>query len=89
MLGKATPAALGNGLAEQIYRDRSSELFETTVNYLTDIERLSFEGIAGYSFNEIVEEGNSISGGNFISDDIRFNNFEFAQDFARFQFPER
>ncbi len=82
MLGGATQASLGPGLAEQFYEDRKIELFETTLHYLADIsEDLDVEALAGYSFNEQVDEGFSASGGDFIADNVGFNNFGFAQDF--------
>lgn len=80
--GGATQASLGRGLAQQNLNDWQSELFEVTVNYLADITgRLSFESFAGYSYSETVEEGFSASGGNFITDAVGVNNFQFAQDF--------
>ena len=82
MLGGATAAARGPGRAEQFFVDRKNELFETTLHYLQDINTdLSVEGIAGYSYNDFVDEGFSASGGDFIADDVAFNNFNFAQDF--------
>jgi len=82
MLGGATPSARGSGLAEQFYVDRRTELFETTIHYLGDVSPdLGTEFIAGYSFSDVVDEGFNASGGDFITDNVRFNNFGFAQDF--------
>lgn len=80
--GGATQAALGRGVAQQFLDDRESELFETTVNYLSDISKnVTLEAFAGYSYNETISEGFSASGGNFITDAVGVNNFGFAQDF--------
>lgn len=82
MLGGATQASRGPGLAQQFYDDRKNELFETTLQYLADVTpALGIEGIAGYSYNDFVDEGFSASGGDFIADNVGFNNFSFAQDF--------
>ncbi len=80
--GGATAAARGPGLAEQMYLDQSNELFETTLHYTnSDIPDVDLEAIAGYSYNDFVDEGFNVSGGDFISDRVAFNNFGFAQDF--------
>ena len=82
--GGATAAALGPGRAEQSYLDLSSELFETTVHYAGDLtQTLGLETILGYSFNDFVDEGFDASGGDFIADNVAFNNFTFAQDFSQ------
>ena len=80
--GGATAGGLGPGRAEQFYVDRKNELFETTLHYLADVSRgLAVEALAGYSYNDFIDEGFSASGGDFIADDVSFNNFTFAQDF--------
>jgi len=80
--GSATQSALGRGLAQQEYDDEQSELFELTLNYLSDItDRVNLEAFVGYSYNEEVNEGFSASGGDFVTDAVGFNNFGFAQDF--------
>ena len=82
MLGGATAASLGPGRAEQFFVDRSNELFETTLHYLQNVsDDVTVEGIAGYSYNDFVDEGFNASGGDFIADNVTFNNFNFAQDF--------
>lgn len=86
MLGGATAASRGAGLAEQFYEESSNELFETTLNYLSDItEDLSVEAIAGYSYNDFDTEGFSASGGEFVADNVQFSNLSFAQDFDQGQ----
>lgn len=80
--GGATQAARGPGRAEQAYVDRSNELFEMTLHYTQDVNPdLNLEAIAGYSYNDFVDEGFNAGGGDFISDNVEFNNFTFAQDF--------
>ncbi len=82
--GGATAASLGPGSADQAYLDLSSELFETTFHYSGDVaESIGLETIAGYSFNDFVDEGFNASGGDFIADNVAFNNFSFAQDFSQ------
>ncbi len=80
--GGATAASRGPGLAEQRYLDSSNELFETTLHYTnSDLPDVSLEAIAGYSYNDFVDEGFNASGGDFISEWVEYNNFGFAQDF--------
>ncbi|MEX2401088.1 MAG: SusC/RagA family TonB-linked outer membrane protein [Rhodothermales bacterium] len=82
LLGGATAASRGPGLAQQFYVDRRNELFESTLHHLGSVTpELDVETIAGYSFNDFVDEGFSASGGDFIADHVGFNNFSFAQDF--------
>ena len=80
--GGATAAALGPGRAEQDYDDLESELFETTLHYAGDLTSdAAIEFIAGYSFNDFINEGFDAGGGDFITDKVTTNNFSFAQDF--------
>jgi len=79
--GGATAAALGPGWSEQFLLDSSSELFEATLHLTQTVSDLNVEAIAGYSFNDFIDEGNNIGGGDFIADNVRWNNFSFAQDF--------
>ncbi len=81
--GGATAASRGPGLAEQLYLDSSSELFETTLHLSRDYGTMGLEAIAGYSFNDFVDEGFNVGGGDFIADDVTWNNFSFAQDFSQ------
>jgi len=82
--GGATAASLGPGRATQAYLDLSSELFETTLHYSGDLaESTSLEAFAGYSYNDFVDEGFNAAGGDFIADNVAFNNFSFAQDFSQ------
>lgn len=80
--GGATQASLGAGLAEKQVDDSRNELFETTVTYLADLtSELSMEAFAGYSYNDFVDQGTFVSGGDFVSDYVGFDNLTFAQDF--------
>jgi iron complex outermembrane receptor protein len=81
--GGATAAASGPGLAEQSYLDSSSELFESTLHLARDLDALGLEAIAGYSYNDFIDEGFSAGGGDFIADNVEWNNFSFAQDFSQ------
>jgi len=79
--GNATASNLGTGRAVQNTNDNSDELIETTVSYKTDINKLNLDIITGYSWNNIINEGSTIDGGDFIADAVGVNNFSFAQDF--------
>jgi len=79
--GNATASDLGTGRAVQNLFDSSDELVEGTVKYVNDIGKLNIDIISGYSWNNLIEEGSTIDGGDFIADAVGVNNFSFAQDF--------
>src|SRR5699024_9241629 len=79
--GGATVNALGAGWAGQFSDDSRSELFETTLNYVTDIDRLGLEAFVGYSYQDFTNQGYGAEGGDFITDQLGFNNLGLAQDF--------
>jgi len=80
--GGATAASLGPGRAEQDYDDAQSELFESTLHYAGDLTPdVALELIAGYSYNDFVNEGFEAGGGDFVTDNVTVHNFSFAQDF--------
>lgn len=79
--GQATQSALGRGRADRDAFDRRSELFEATAHYIADLDRLNFEALAGYSWQDFEFSGTMIGGGDFISDFVGANNLDFAQDF--------
>lgn len=81
LLGGATQTSLGTGLAERSKRKETDNLFETTVNYSTEISDLDLEATGGWSYNDFINEGSAASGGDFVTDAVRTNNFQFAQDF--------
>jgi iron complex outermembrane receptor protein len=80
--GRATQSALGQGRAERNAFDNRSELFEITTNYTADLERLNIEILGGYSWQDFENGGTMVGGGDFISDAVKSNNLQFAQDFA-------
>lgn len=72
-----------NGLATRFTEDRTNDLFETTVNYNKTFNgNLKVNVLAGYSWQENEFQNLKVEAGNFISDDLGFNNIEAAQDFA-------
>ena len=80
-IGGATASNLGPGLAEQQVFDNSDELVEGTVSYVNDFNNLHVDIVSGYSWNNIIDEGSFIQGGDFVADAVGVNNFSFAQDF--------
>lgn len=79
--GGATTSSLGAGEAQRYSNSVRNQLFEATANYVTSIDELSIESVAGYSYNDFEEEGVSAIGGDFITDAVGTNNLGFAQDF--------
>ncbi|REL38045.1 SusC/RagA family TonB-linked outer membrane protein [Rhodohalobacter sp. SW132] len=80
--GGATTSSLGRGQAERLARDNKREQLDFTANYINTIfQDLRVETLAGYSFQDFESSGTTVAGGDFISDAVRANNLEFAQDF--------
>ena len=70
-----------NGLAERTYSENSFQLFETTINYLTDINGASLQILGGYSYQGFNWQGFGAEGGDFITDAFTYNNLGAAKDF--------
>jgi len=70
-----------NGLARRWYDENSFHLFESTINYLTDISGASLQVLAGYSHQSFNWQGFSAEGGDFITDAFTYNNLGAAKDF--------
>jgi len=70
-----------NGLAERRYDENSFQLFESTINYLTNISGASLQVLGGYSHQSFNYEGFSAEGGDFITDAFTYNNLGAAKDF--------
>lgn len=70
-----------NGRAVRNTDDKYNQLIEVTSNYEKTFGKLGFKALAGYSFQEFTDEFFEIDGGNFVSDELTFNNFEAAFDF--------
>ena len=81
--GGATQSSLGPGQAERFVQNDQRELFEATFNYITDINELRLESVAGYSYNDFETRITDVSGGDFISDYVGADNLGFAQDFSQ------
>jgi TonB-linked SusC/RagA family outer membrane protein len=69
-----------NGLASRTTNDDLSRLFETTVNYEKGFGSSVLSLLGGYSFQENTFEGFNAENGNFISNDLGFNNLNFGLD---------
>jgi TonB-linked SusC/RagA family outer membrane protein len=72
-----------NGFASRNYDNAGNQFFESYGHYLADITpSLNLRILAGYSFQDFVNEGFSAAGGNFLTDELTFNNLSAAQDFS-------
>ena len=70
-----------NGLASRQTFDRDQTLFEATLNYTRELsDGLELTALGGYSWQEISNQGFNATVGDFISDDITFNNLGFGLD---------
>jgi len=70
-----------NGLASRQTFDREQTLFEGTLNYDVEVsDGIQLSALAGYSWQQITNQGFNATVGDFISDDISFNNLGFGLD---------
>jgi iron complex outermembrane receptor protein len=70
-----------NGLAQRNTNDRDFLLVETTAKYNKSLDGgIDLSALLGYSWQQSTAEGFGFSAGDFISDDISFNNAGFALD---------
>lgn len=70
-----------NGNASRRITDNETSLFETTLSYNKDFEDFGLDAVAGYSYQEFSNENFSASGGDFITDELLYNNLGLSQDF--------
>jgi len=70
-----------NGFARRLHEQYFNELMETTVNYDTEIAGWRLNLLGGYSYQEFLNEGFGVAGGDFISDEFGFDNLGASQDF--------
>lgn len=68
------------GLASRTAQDDNISLFESTLNYQKNFGSTSLSALAGYSFQESTFQGFNAENGNFISNDLGFNNLNFGLD---------
>src|SRR5699024_10077056 len=80
-VGGATTSSLGPGLAEKGIDDSREQLFQGQINYDTNVSSFNFEGFVGYQWQNFEYSGAYVSGGDFVTDVVKYNNFDFAQDF--------
>ncbi len=71
-----------NGLANRLTNQRTTSLFETTLNYDKGVGDLNLALLGGYSYQEFFNEGFGMQGGNFLTDAFTYNNMGAALDFA-------
>jgi len=71
-----------NGLASTNQDIAFSQLFESTLRWNgTLLSTLNLSAMGGYSYQNFVYEGNSMEGGDFITDAFKYHNMNAAQDF--------
>jgi len=70
-----------NGLARRWYDENSFQLFESTINYVTDISGANLQILGGYSHQSFNWQGFSAEGGDFITDAFTYNNLGASKDF--------
>lgn len=58
-----------------------SQLYENTLSYQHKFNDLDFTAIAGYSYQDFLNQGYTVGGGNFVTD-LSGQDFSTAQDFV-------
>jgi TonB-dependent starch-binding outer membrane protein SusC len=71
-----------NGLASVRNQERLNDLFETTLNYDTEVGKVGMAFLGGYSFQEFFNQGSFMQAGNFLTDVFTYNNMGAALDLA-------
>jgi iron complex outermembrane receptor protein len=72
-----------NGLATREQDNSVSHLFESTLHYTGDVTSMvNLTLLGGYDYQDFVNEGFYVQGGNFLTDAFTFNNLSAALDFA-------
>lgn len=69
-----------NGLAIRNTDDRTTDLFESTLNYTRSMGRLNMGLLGGYSFQEFNSQGFRVETGDFIANETTFNNIGSSLD---------
>jgi iron complex outermembrane receptor protein len=69
-----------NGLASVRNQERLNDLFETTLNYDTEVGKVGMAFLGGYSFQEFFNQGSFMQAGNFLTDVFTYNNMGAALD---------
>ena len=70
-----------NGFAERRTDNTFNQLFELTGNYNKLFGELNVNLLGGYSWQEFVNDGFGLNGGNFLTDAFTFNNLGASLDF--------
>ena len=68
------------GFAARFTDERLNRLFESTLNYTKDLSGFHLNVLAGYSFQEQVDEKHGLRAGGFLTDGFGYNNIEAADD---------
>jgi TonB-dependent starch-binding outer membrane protein SusC len=69
------------GLADVRTNNFYNQLVEATANYSKNFGDLNFSALAGYSWQEFINEGFGVQAGNFVTDAFNFNSIGDALDF--------
>lgn len=70
------------GLASHSTYKNKNDLFEVTANYLKSFNRLNFNFLTGYSFQDFTSEHYYVQAGNFLTDEFSYHNIAAARDLA-------
>ena len=70
-----------NGLATSRSLSRVNELFESTLTYRKDLEKLNITVLGGSSFQHFYQQSSRMQGGNFITDEFQYHNMAASLDF--------
>src|SRR5690606_22562825 len=70
-----------NGRASRRFTDNESSLLEGTLSYSGRVGNLDLNAVAGLSHQTFSHENFNASGGDFITDELLYNNLVLSQDF--------
>jgi len=78
---KFNNGSANNGNALRTTEEKTNELFETTLNWDGTTGNTDIAVLAGYSYQDFLELGHGMAGGQFLTDEFSYNNMSAAQDF--------
>jgi iron complex outermembrane receptor protein len=70
-----------NGLAEKEVHDTYNQMINTSFVWNPDLQQTNLTVMAGYAYQEFINEGFMVNGGDFITDAYTYNRLNAANDF--------
>jgi len=80
--GPVISGSANNGFAIRSSEQKKNQLFESMVNWDGSFGNTDIAVLGGYSYQDFLDEGHGLAGGQFLTNEFTYNNMSAAQDFA-------